>query len=800
MLRHMVEGVERYFVVPHTHWDREWYRPLEVFRLMLGATVDGILETLERDPGFASFTLDGQAILLEDYLEVRPENETRLRALIAAERIEIGPSYVLPDEFLVGAEALVRNLLIGRAVCERFGGRPSPAGYLPDSFGHPLQLPQILAGFGLQSMLFSRGLGDELDDLGVVFNWAAPDGSAVLAIQLLPDYGNFAGIDGLDDAEARVRGLLSRFGPALARGGVRDVVLCNGSDHLPVAPEIPAVCAELQRRFPGSTFAIARYEDYVSGLRTGEIPTWTGELLGSRLLNVLRGVNSARLYLKQANERAEQRLLTVETLSALCVLGCASRFPHDDFDFAWRELLKCHPHDSICGCSCDEVHRDMLVRYASLDRTLDALATNALRGLASTQRPDAIGVVNALPYARSAVVQAPGTRPTLVELGGFEARTVELAPADSGEPRTGDRIENDRFRVQGAPDGTVTITDLRAGRAFAGLHALEDEADVGDLYNFCPLPGGGVRHCSGAAMRVLSEGPVRWELEITYAGDLPRGVDAERRSRADTVPFAVRTVVRLHRGSDRIEFVTTVENAAEDHRLRVVFPVGDAPGFARAEGHFAVAHRAFGALEPRTLWCEPPDPTQHAIGAVAIGALAVITRGLPEYEARATGRGAELCLTLLRCVGLISRATGEIETRPVSAGPRMATPEGQCLGQHVLEYALVFDAEQRSDVALLRASQDYRSPLLIVPAGADFAAPLALDGDIVFSCLKGAEDGDGLILRVFNPGSAPASLRVGGALSIERLRLDETGAEPLPERVTEVGAGEIATLRLRASP
>jgi 2-O-(6-phospho-alpha-D-mannosyl)-D-glycerate hydrolase len=799
ILRPMAEGVERYFVVPHTHWDREWYRPLEHFRLMLGATVDAVLDTLEGDAGFPSFTLDGQAIVLEDYVEVRPENETRLRELIAAGRIEIGPSYVLPDEFLVGAEPLVRNLLIGRAVCERFGGRPSSAGYLPDSFGHPLQLPQILAGFGLESMLFSRGLGDELDDLGVVFNWAAPDGSAVLAIQLLSDYGNFAGIDGVDDAEARVRGLLNRFGPALARGGVRDVVLCNGSDHLPVQPEMPAVCGELERRFPGSTFAIARYEDYVSSLRTSEVPTWSGELLGSRLLNVLRGVNSARLYLKQANERAEQRLLAVETLSALGVLRSGTRFPHDDFDFAWRELLKCHPHDSICGCSCDEVHRDMLVRYASLDRTLDLLGANALRSPARSERPGAVGVVNALPYKRSSVVQAPGSGPTLVELDGFEGRTVELEPLDGSQPRAGDRIENDRFRVQGAPDGTVTITDLHTGRRFAGLHALEDEADVGDLYNFCPLPGGAVRHCSGAAMRVLSEGPVRWELEIAYAGDLPRGADAERRPHAETVPFAVTTVVRLHRGSDRIEFQTTVDNAAEDHRLRVVFPVGDAPGPVRAEGHFAVVRRPLGAIEPRTVWCEPPDPTQHAIGAVALGSLALITRGLPEYEARAAGRGSELCLTMLRCVGLISRATDEIETRPISAGPQMATPEGQCLGRHVLEYALVLDADQRSDVALLRASQDYRSPLLIVHPGADFGAPLTLDGDVVFSCLKGAEDGDGLILRVFNPGSATASVRVGGAVSIERLRLDESCAEPLVEHVAEVGAGEVATLRLRAS-
>src|SRR5947209_20240061 len=190
----MPELVDRYFVVPHTHWDREWYRPFEHFRLMLGSVVDEVLDTLETDPVFTSFTLDGQAIVLEDYVAVRPENEPRLRALIAAGRIEIGPSYVLPDEFLVGAEPLVRNLLIGRSVCRQFGGRPSSAGYLPDSFGHPLQLPQILAGFGIGTMLFSRGLGDELDDVGIAFNWTAPDGSAVRALHLLADYSNFAHI------------------------------------------------------------------------------------------------------------------------------------------------------------------------------------------------------------------------------------------------------------------------------------------------------------------------------------------------------------------------------------------------------------------------------------------------------------------------------------------------------------------------------------------------------------------------------------------------------------------------------
>jgi alpha-mannosidase len=789
----------RYSVVPHTHWDREWYRPLEHFRLQLGNVVDEVLDTLESDPQFTSFTLDGQAIVLEDYLTVRPENEPRLRALIAAHRLEIGPSYVLQDEFLVGGEPLVRNLLMGRAVCQWFGGRPSRAGYLPDSFGHPLQLPQILAGFGIETFLFSRGLGDEVDDLGFAFDWVAPDGSAVLALQLLDHYDNFANISDPEDAERRVRALLARFGEGLERAGVDAVVLCNGTDHSRVQADLPAVCAELERRFPGSTFAIERYSDYVSAPRPDELPSWTGELLGSRLQNVLRGVNSARLYLKQANERAEERLLSIETLASLCSLLTGRRFPLEDFGFAWRELLKCQPHDSICGCSCDEVHRDMLTRYASLHRTLDALGSDALAEYSGRCGPGEAGVVNQLPFARSGLVTVEGAGPVLVGLAGFEARTVAVAPAAAAEPKEGDRIESDRFRLQVASEGTLAIDDSKSGRRFEGLHRLEDELDMGDLYNFCPVPGTSVRTYCAASARILSDGPLCWEMEVSYRGELPAGLDDELRPRPDTVALRLRTVARLVRGSSRIEFRTTIDNAARDHRLRVVFPVGDAHGPVRAEGQFAVARRPTDPPEPQIEWCEPPTATQHTSGAVALGPVALLTRGLPEYEVRSGVSGRELRLTLLRCVGLISRPAGVMSTRPRSAGPQLATPEGQCLGRHVAEYSLRFDADDLGDVALLRASQDYRRPFLVVPPGVEFEPPLRLEGEVVCSCLKGAEDGEGLILRVFNPSSEATTARVIGPVVVERVRLDESAGSPIVDGSVEVGPGEIATLRLRAA-
>jgi 2-O-(6-phospho-alpha-D-mannosyl)-D-glycerate hydrolase len=797
----LVNVPRRFLVVPHTHWDREWYEPFEHFRLWLGHVVDGVIETLERDPAFSSFTLDGQAIVLEDYLDVRPENEARLRMLLESGRIEVGPSYVLPDEFLVGPEPLVRNLLIGRQVCERFGVAPAPVGYMPDSFGHPNQVPQILRGFGLSSFIFSRGMGDQLDDVGVVFQWEAPDGSTVLALQQLPHYGNFAQLADADDGARRIDGILEQFGGALERAGVGQVLLCNGSDHLPIQPEMPAICDELERRFPERSFTISSYADYVRSLDGVEVPSWRGELLGSRLQNVLRGVNSSRLYLKQANDRAERRLLTVETLAALESLASGAPFPREDFRLAWRELLRNHPHDSICGCSCDEAHRDMMVRYEQLDRTVWQLGYWAFERLGAAEAEARAAVFNPLPEARRALVELPGAEPQLVDLDGFEMRTVELTPVRATEPREGTSIESDRFMLEAAPDGTLTLTDKQAGRRHARLHVLEDEPDMGDLYNFCPVDGAAVWRSQRGRTRILADGPLIWELEIRAEAERPDGLDGDARA---SVPLTIVTVARLVRGSPRVEFRTTVENRSRDHRLRVVFSTGEVPGTGarhetvRAESPFAVVHRPLEPPVPTSDWTEPPDPTQHTLGAVALGPVALLAKGLPEYEARSGPAGEELCLTLLRCVGVISKPSGAIATRPQGAGPATPTPEGQCLGRHELEYALLVGADELDDLSLLRESADYRRGFVVV-AGieASLEPSLALTGDVVFSCLKGAEDGDGVILRCFNPSATVAGATVSGRVSVTRTRLDETAEEPLPDGTTELAPYQIATLRLR---
>jgi mannosylglycerate hydrolase len=844
----------RFTIVPHTHWDREWYQPFEVFRLRLARMLDELIEILDTDPEFRTFVLDGQAVILEDYLDLRPERADDLRRLLADGRLVTGPSYVLPDEFLAGQEALVRNLLMGRAVCRRFGAEPMAVGYYPDTFGHVAQLPQILRGFGLDSFVFWRGLGDEGNDVGVAFDWQAPDGSRVLAVRQLGSYGNACAIGrwasgGIDMAARpdlwpevaaqRLARHVSVFAPEIERTGSREALACNGSDHERAHRRLPELVAAVREAHPDTAVEIGTFAEYVARLRASlpgdrALPVVTGELVSGRDAPVLRGINSTRIYLKQAAERAERTLLQAETLAALARLADPAAPTHADaLGRAWRELLRNLPHDSISGCSIDEVHRDMAARFAATEQlarrvTRESLA--ALAGRTSTWDPveapaSDVAVVNTLPWRRRVVAEVPlpatladaralrtsdgaaaqaaddgASAFVEVEVAAFGALDVALVAGD-GEARANavtarhGILDNGRVRVEVAADGTFSIVELASGRRADGLGALEDVADRGDEYNFCPVEGDRPVLATGPArVRVVRGGPVVAEVEIARTLELPEALSVDRRRRTGSVACAVLTRLRLAAGSDVVEARTTVDNRARDHRLRVRFPApGTSFGTAvRAEGHFAVLRRPPRPIWSSAGWIEPPAPTHHTTGFVAAGDLFVVGRGLPEYEMLLLPDGSqEVALTLLRCVGWLSR--DDLATRPGGAGPSVATPDAQCPGIHEFEYAVGLGAERRTDAELVRAAAELRFRPVVGPAGVRTPA-LAVHGDVGFGALKVAEDGDGAVLRVYNPGGESVALGVEWAGSVEPARLDEA---PVALSDQRLGAGEIRTLRLR---
>jgi alpha-mannosidase len=400
-------------IVPHTHWDREWYQTFQQFRMRLVHAIDRLLDILDHDPSFTHFMLDGQTVVLDDYLEVRPENAERLKNYIGSGRIQVGPWYLQPDEFLVSGESLVRNLQIGLRQAAEFGGQMR-AGYVPDCFGHIAQLPQILRGFGIDSAVFWRGVGSEAHKSE--FFWKAPDGTQVLVIFLasVMGYSNARDMPLVPEEFADRVELLAA--PLLPLATTNTLLFMNGSDHLEPQEGLPKTIEDantlLAHINPEREKLLAHYGPLeINGqakqvdsiyVRIGTLPQYieavqrqleqpqgtslqvlSGEMRSSQLSHLLPSVLSTRMWIKQQNSATEHLLERwVEPLTAWAwKLG--AQYPKEFVRLAWKYLLQNHPHDSICGCSIDQVHRENSVRFAQSQQIGENLVTQALQHLAA---------------------------------------------------------------------------------------------------------------------------------------------------------------------------------------------------------------------------------------------------------------------------------------------------------------------------------------------------------------------------------------------------------------------------------
>jgi len=429
-------------VVSHTHWDREWYLSFQQFRVRLVEMMDALLALLEKEPRFTSFTLDGQTVLLEDYLEVRPEKRAQIRERVRQGRLLVGPWYTSPDEFLVSAETLIRNLMLGHRFAAEFGG-PMKAGYLPDSFGQMAQLPQILRGFGIGAAVFWRGVGDEPGQ--TEFRWRAPDGSTVLAVHLPEGYGN--GADLPAEREALVERLAGVREQLAARATTDHLLLMNGGDHKWPQENLPQVLALAADALEDTTLIQSTLPDYVAAIKKADppLPTVEGEQRCAKYAYLLPGTLSSRMPLKQRNA-AVQTLLEkwaepFSTWAALATTGrpanlrtCKLANLQPLVWQAWKYLLQNQAHDSICGCNVDAVQRDMEARFAWTEEIGEEIVRRSLRAIAGridTTAPTEtspssveatltpIVVFNPLSVARSEVVTVSFQPLTSLEEGVF---------------------------------------------------------------------------------------------------------------------------------------------------------------------------------------------------------------------------------------------------------------------------------------------------------------------------------------------------------------------------------------------
>ncbi len=919
-------------VISHTHWDREWYQPFQQFRLRLVQLVDGLLELLEKNPDFKFFMLDGQTIVLEDYLFMRPEQKAVLRGHIQTGRILIGPWHILPDMFLVGPEAHIRNLLQGDLTTRRFGPKMQ-VGYIPDPFGHPGQVPQILHGFGIDAACLWRGIED---DQPVEFWWQSPDGSRVFMANLRESYSNGAWLqtENLPVFADSIAGL----GASLAaHSAAADQLIMLGTDHMQPPPNTSAAIAYADKALKDTRVIHSTLPQYIAAARSSlegkQLPVVTGELRDCKRMHLLPGVLSTRMWIKQRNHASEnlltkwvepfsmwQELVTVEPGQA-GALAHKSEILHQ----AWRLLMENHPHDSICGCSVDQVHEEMKPRFDQVDQIADELARQSLKAIAETVSTDgqlatlkALVVFNPSGFARSEAVSAEFSLPPEVstfeivdELGNvlphetsntgarellnvvldrkgareglkaihdgmianlgvrtFKARregklvhldismskgtpdktvwergsqevfdllndhtlthchvravlgdvvqAVFSAPATPGlgwrtfyvrtressllpavlSPLTRAllplasrfisgtsigrallarlqrdtssappyHIENEFFSVESEPDSTFSITDKRNGAVYRKLNRFVDGGDCGDEYNYA-APDADFQPVPRLIGVNVQRGPVLQTLTLTLSLQVPPRLNRNRKARVARgkyfVAMPITCRVSLAAGVPRVDVHTTLENNAQDHRLRVHFPVPFDVDSAEHDGHFEIVRRKTGVPEfDRSIWIEDPRPEvpQRAFTDVSDGrvGLMLANRGLPEVEVLKVNHGSEIALTLLRCVGWLSR--DDFQTRRGHAGPEEATPGAQMIGAWSFDYSIIPHGPERPHELAYGFETPLRAVTTTVHAGSlpGKGSFVAVQGTgFIVSAVKRAESGRGWVVRGYNLGTEP---------------------------------------------
>lgn len=382
-------------IVSHTHWDREWYLPYEKHHVRLVELVDALLDKLDGDSAFRSFYLDGQTIIIEDYLQVRPENKERLEKYIREGRILIGPWYILQDAFLTSGEANIRNMQIGHQDALKYGV-PAKIGYFPDTFGLVGQIPQLMLQSGIRNAFFGRGVkptgfNNTVSDGGYESSfseliWEGPDGSKVLGILFANWYSNGNEVP-VDEAEAKAF-WDRKLADAEKYAATSELLFMNGCDHQPLQLDLPEAIRTAEKLYPDTKFIHSNFPDYLRELEAAlegrELSTVKGELRSQRTdgWGTLVNTASSRVYLKQMNQVGQALLEKVaEPLASMANL-LGKDYPHHLFTYAWKTLMQNHPHDSICGCSVDEVHREMVTRFAKSRHVAEALIDDSKRVIA----------------------------------------------------------------------------------------------------------------------------------------------------------------------------------------------------------------------------------------------------------------------------------------------------------------------------------------------------------------------------------------------------------------------------------
>ncbi|MEI6285342.1 MAG: glycosyl hydrolase-related protein [Bacillota bacterium] len=622
-------------VVPHSHWDREWYFTIEDSNVLLVENMDFLLDLLETDLEFPAYTFDGQVSVIDEYLKIRPENRQRLETLIKNQRLLIGPWYTQTDTLLVNIESIIRNLQHGIRRAKRYGHCMN-IGYLPDVFGQNAYLPSLFSDCQLKYSLFQRGVYNDQIETGLNFIWQSPDGQSIKTNNIFLGYGPGKFIQSdkqyLDEKLRPLLVKLASFEPANA-----PLLLPSGGDQMLVRPELPMVINALNAQATDYNFQLSTYEQYLEQVWTEKTTatTITGELIAEEKSRIHHTIGSQRVDIKQKNCALEHKLTRELEPLAVIASQLGLKYPHTWLDSIWTQLFDVHAHDSIGGCNSDETNKTIIDRLDKLNSIADSLLnvqkkqisraiasahgqTNILTlfSLAATklssmheavvfsntpqielkdfagniiefstisQQRLSGGTVVSVTAAGEQVTAAPDyfRSELLIKLDlpaiGYVALEVvekELQSFNATEPR---KVESSGKKIENQNlllklvDGRLQLEHKISGKVFDNLIIFEDSADAGDSYDYSPLENSLPLRFEQG--KLLSQAIFEHSQKLTVKHHLSVPANLSNRlSAAHISTIEIISSFELRADENFLRATHRLTNGACDHRLRVLLP------------------------------------------------------------------------------------------------------------------------------------------------------------------------------------------------------------------------------------
>ena len=686
----------RVHITPHMHWDREWYFTTEESRILLVNNMEEIMNRLESDPEYKYYVLDGQTAVLEDYFAIKPENTERVKALVEAGKLIIGPWYSQTDTMQVSGESIVRNMMYGIRDCMKFGDAMK-IGYLPDSFSMSSQLPMIYNGFDITRAMFWRGCSERHGTSKTEFLWQSNDGSEVTA-QVLPlgyAIGKY-----LPQDEEGLRARLDKYFPVLEKPSVtKDILLPNGHDQMPIQKDIFEVMDKLREIYPDREFSMSRFEEVFEKVEAArdQLDTIKGEFNDGKYMRVHRTISSTRMDIKLIHAEIENKIVNILEPLASIAWTLGFEYHHGLIEKMWKESMKNHAHDSIGCCCSDKVHAEILNRYI----LADDMATNLIhfyKRKIVDHMPDRVGcdklaMFNLSPYEREEVVNTtitiraqefsifdenenpveyfiqdkrqidPGkVDRQIVHYGNYDPfmefdiqikrtvpamgfTTLHIQGNEKGAVKVAEQkdylLENEYYRINVNDNGTLTIFDKETEQVFDQVLRLEDGSDDGDEYDYSPS--------RQEWLLYSDEFPVETSIDhqgfqsvanIAFRMNVPANL-TEREERTGQNGFIeAQCQVVLKQGSRRIEVRMELDNQADDHRVRVLVPTPFVSETVVADNQFGCITRPTNdpamAVWEEEKWKEAPVPVYQLMNFAALengkAGMAIMSNGLREFE------------------------------------------------------------------------------------------------------------------------------------------------------------------------